>query len=124
MKIFFENNLIKIELPIALYNTDVLHKCFYWYASDFRVAIENSDKEFAVVELAHNNDLTLAEKEEIINRIHRDLIDFKTRDIVTKETANIRDLLIAKAFSPLNEFEQGPNGDLDEVLGGHSPSRQ
>jgi hypothetical protein len=44
------------------------------------------------------------------------LIDFSLRDIVTKETQNIRDLLIAKAFSN-GEFDEEPTGDASDPVG-------
>ncbi len=33
------------------------------------------------------------------------LIDFKTRDIINKETKNIREILLIKAFANNDEFE-------------------
>ena len=49
-------------------------------------------------------------------KLTRDLIDFNLRDIVTKETQNVRDLLIAKAFSH-GEFYEVPVGEVSDPVG-------
>jgi His-Xaa-Ser system protein HxsD len=49
-------------------------------------------------------------------KLERDLIDFNLRDIVTKETQNVRDLLIAKAFSN-GEFDEEPRGEVSDPVG-------
>jgi hypothetical protein len=49
-------------------------------------------------------------------KLERDLVDFNLRDIVTKETQNVRDLLIAKAFSN-GEFDELPPGDVSDPVG-------
>jgi len=41
--------------------------------------------------------------ENIKNKIEQDLFDFKLRHIISTETGNIRDLLIAKAFNPITK---------------------
>ena len=51
-----------------------------------------------------------------LQKLERDLIDFNLRDIVTKETKNIRDLLTAKAFSN-GEFDELPPGELSDPVG-------
>ncbi len=48
-----------------------------------------------------------------LQKLERDLIDFNLRDIITKETQNIRDLLIAKAFSHFNT-EETPPGEYSD----------
>ena len=49
-------------------------------------------------------------------KLTRDLIDFNLRDIVTKETQNVRDLLIAKAFSH-GEFDEVQVGEVSDPVG-------
>ena len=53
----------------------------------------------------------------IKDKIRTDLVDFKTRDIVTKETINIRDLLVAKAFAHSDDFDASPVGDVSDLVG-------
>jgi His-Xaa-Ser system protein HxsD len=39
------------------------------------------------------------------NQLNQNLIDFKTRDVVNRETKNIRDILYIKAFANGEDFE-------------------
>jgi len=120
MEIKNKNNIIFIKLDATIYDVEMLHKCFYWYTEDFIVEITKkrniveiqlSKKESSDIKVSGN------EYEKIINKIKNDIIDFKSRDIVTKETKNIRDLLIAKAFYPLDEGVENPPGDISDPVG-------
>jgi His-Xaa-Ser system protein HxsD len=63
-----------------------------------------------------DNLLPKEQLEELLQKLERDLIDFNLRDIVTKETKNIRDLLTAKAFSN-GEFDELPPGEISDPVG-------
>lgn len=101
-----EKNEIYCVLDSTIYNLDTIYKCFYWYGDSF------------IVEISKNNDninIHLTKKEGCLDeilfnklsvKIKQDLIDFKLRDIVTKETKTIRELIIAKAFSNLSDEEE------------------
>jgi hypothetical protein len=45
------------------------------------------------------------------------MIDFKTRQIIQHETRDIKNILIAKAFSSFEEFDQQPKGEISDPLG-------
>ena len=98
MKAIQKENKLILNIDKGLYSSDVLHKCFYWYGNRFIIDINVlNDKYFEIVltkteSIEENWDLLTA-------KIKRDLVDFKLRDIVTKETQNVRDLIIAKAFA-------------------------
>ena len=51
-----------------------------------------------------------------LQKLERDLIDFQLRDTITKETQNVRDLLVAKAFSN-GEFDEEPPGEVSDPVG-------
>jgi len=59
----------------------------------------------------------LTDIQALISDIRKNLIDFKTRDLVAKETADIKALLIAKAFANEEDFDEFPPGDLNDPLG-------
>jgi His-Xaa-Ser system protein HxsD len=115
MKIRIKKDQIEIKVQLKIYNLNILHKCFYWYSNEFEIDIEvdDQDKEKGIIKLYAKNDGISNDKLKTISQLIRtDLIDFKTRDIITKETKSIRDLLIAKAFSNSDEFDQEPPGDI------------
>lgn len=90
-------NSLKFTVSVKQYNESVLNKCFYWYGKDYNVNITENDTDY-VIELSTVNGEIL-NQDILVHKINRDLNDFRLRDIVASETKNIRELLIAKAFS-------------------------
>lgn len=114
MRIDIHKNKLSVYTEKEIYNEDVLHKCFYWYATNFNVTVSNFSPHLFLIEVEINDqkeDLT-----ELVNKVKRDLIDFKLRDIVTKETKSIRELLIAKAFA-YYEYDENPITEVSDPVG-------
>lgn len=111
-------NEIIVFLDAALYSKDSLFKCLYWYSGDFNVSLSTTnDNHYKITLIPLNKEVLPSQKiEEIYEKLKRDFVDFNLRDIVTKETQNIRDLLIAKAFSH-GEFDELPPGELSDPVG-------
>lgn len=96
---------VRLKLDSELYSEAVVFKCFYWYGKDFEVDIQRvRDSGSLVVSLVARSPLSTEQLGSLQARVRRDLIDFKTRDIVVQETRVIRDLLVAKAFAGAEEF--------------------
>ena len=111
-----EEGRILAYAPFALYSKDVVLKCLYWYGDKFTVSINVVADEAFEIELVPAVPMSLADLQLYQQKLSRDLIDFNLRDIVTKETRNVRDLLIAKAFSH-GEFDEVPVGDVSDPVG-------
>lgn len=100
-----------LDLDVTLYGEDVVFKCFYWYGDNYDVTIARNGDDSLKVSISPKLDQLTQESLRLLeSRIRQDLIDFKTRDIVTKETAIIRQLLVAKAFANNDELESLPPG--------------
>jgi His-Xaa-Ser system protein HxsD len=92
----FENTLA-VQVDRRLYPEDVVFKCFYWYQGGYDVEIElGNESEWEIVLRAKEESI---DWEKVVLKIQGDLVDFKLRDIVTKETLHVRDLIVAKAFA-------------------------
>jgi len=118
MQIVRRKDHVEIKIPLDIYNLDVLYKCFYWYGENFSVDIMTNNDNTATVKLyPKNHKLDSLLFPAIKDKIRTDLVDFKTRDIVTKETINIRDLLVAKAFAHSDDFDASPVGDVSDLVG-------
>ena len=112
MDISWHGQFIQCTVPLNVYSLDVIHKCFYWYGNDFSVDVEVLNSSFAVVKLIPKTKCqTNFSIDQLSEKIRNDLIDSRTRDIVTKETRNIRDLLVAKAFAPVEDLTTGTEDD-------------
>lgn len=112
------DNEIVVYADASLFSKDAVFKCLYWYTNKYhtQVSIDPDNNYKISVKPLNKEALNHSELEYIFQRLQRDLIDFNLRDIVTKETQNIRDLLTAKAFSN-GEFDELPPGDLTDPVG-------
>jgi His-Xaa-Ser system protein HxsD len=115
---YFGENRIDIFLNVSLYSKDAIFKCLYWYTDRFNISISFLDKETYRISLSplSNKQLTEDEAIPILEKLGKDFIDFNLRDIVTKETQTIRELLTAKAFST-GEFDELPPGEVSDPVG-------
>lgn len=113
IKIVDESNL-QITIDGKIYSSDVIHKCFYWYGNKYTVAIDAKGSFFVVdiTELSKKGNI-----KGIISKIKNDFIDFKTREIISIETKNIRELLIVKAFAQDDQYDEAPPGNVNDPIG-------
>ncbi|RYE57212.1 MAG: His-Xaa-Ser system protein HxsD [Sphingobacteriales bacterium] len=91
-----------------------LYKCFYWYGGNFDVVISHPNTQQYQIELSPK--FESPDFNETISKVKRDLIDFKLRNIVTKETQTIRELIVAKAFANYDD-EENPSTELADPVG-------
>jgi His-Xaa-Ser system protein HxsD len=99
LDIKIKNGELLVIVDSDMYNIDVIHKCFYWYSSDFNVDIDKIlNNKFQIKIIPKENQSSNEDLNKIVEKVKKDLIDFKLRDIITKETKTLRELLIAKAF--------------------------
>lgn len=107
------DNELHFSLNEEIYSEDVVYKCFYWYGADFNIDINKTNSIFLI---SITSKLDPINHYELLVKIKQDLIDFKLRDIVTKETKNIRELLIAKAFAHF-ESDDNPLTEISDPVG-------
>jgi His-Xaa-Ser system protein HxsD len=113
-----KDNEIIVFADVSLYSKDSIFKCIYWYGDKFHTNVSFLDSNTYRVSIKpiSSNQLSQHDLENLLLKLQRDLVDFNLRDIVTKETQNVRDLLIAKAFSN-GEFDELPPGDVSDPVG-------
>lgn len=120
MEYYLQNNEISIHLNNKIYSLDAIFKCIYWYGNKWNVIIDEDSTENNYLILIKSKDLDFEfdnKKSEILtSKFLNDINDFQLRDIITKETKNIRDLLVAKAFSN-GEFDEEPPGEFEDFIG-------
>jgi His-Xaa-Ser system protein HxsD len=113
-----ENNRIVVFVSLDFYSKDSITKCLYWYGGRFRVFLSMVNQTICQIELEpkEGGPLNSDEANVVMLKLEQDLLDFNLRDIVTKETKNIRDILTAKAFSN-GEFDEVPPGEISDPVG-------
>ena len=112
----FNENEVIVYLDKNIYSKDSIFKCLYWYGDKYHTSFSTDEHGNFVIKLKTISKLESTNLENLLLKVERDLLDYSLRDIVTKETMNIRDLLIAKAFSN-GEFDESPFGDISDPVG-------
>lgn len=108
------DSTIQLIIDGNMYSESLLHKCFYWYGSEYEVEIQAIDDTYIITLTSLKGPLNF---EMLQSKIKSDLIDFKTREIIFNETKNIRELIIAKAFSQDNESDMQVLGEISDPVG-------
>ena len=106
---------IAVFLDSRVYSKEGILKCLYWYSDKFTTSVNISESHFKI-ELRPNSENLHLNLDLIMEKLCRDLLDYNLRQIVTSETQNVRDLLIAKAFSN-GEFDEKPPGEISDPVG-------
>jgi His-Xaa-Ser system protein HxsD len=116
------NGTIELEINANLFSKESVLKTLYWFGDKFLVDIGQKNNNY-LVSLKPLSSLNLSndDLEHYLQKVQRDLIDFSLRETINKETTNIRELLIAKAFSN-GEYDEPPIGDISDPVGFEIPS--
>lgn len=100
-----QDGLIRFTVDKSIYDDSVIEKVLYWWTADYVVTRENKpDSSLQVVTLQLKNEHNRLAFQDIVEKISNDFIDYKNRQTIARETANIRDLLFAKAFANSDDF--------------------
>ena len=96
---------IVITVDTLIYNDWVIEKVLYWWTADYVITRENKpDSSLQIVTLRLKDGHNCLAFQNIVEKISNDFIDYKNRQTIAQETANIRDLLFAKAFANSDDF--------------------
>src|SRR5665647_1882247 len=100
-----DDTFLNIFIPKKLYSKEAILNFLYWKLHESSVHFSVfSDKEFQVsIELSA---FSIAQIDDLKKTLSNELIDYELREIVQKQTKNVRELIIAKAFA---------NGTLDDL---------
>ena len=117
-KNYIKDGEINVFADASLFSTDVIFKCLYWYGERFHTTVTLIGSHTYSILLKPLGVVGTSETELDIylQKFERDLIDYQLRRMITKETQNVRDLLVAKAFSN-GEFDEEPPGDVSDPVG-------
>lgn len=93
------NNAIILRIDSSLYSETILFKALYWLGEEILFSIKKDLEGFLIVNLTHvTGSFEADDSRKLISQVSRALTDFKVRDIVNRETSDIRKMIIAKAF--------------------------
>lgn len=99
------NGDIVISVDTTIYDNWVIDKVLYWLSVDYIITRKNNiDTNIQVITLSPKEGHKQVDYNVIKEKLSNDFIDFKNRQTIARETANIRDLLFAKAFANSDDF--------------------
>jgi len=115
---FIEHGVINIFIDAQIFSKNALLKCLYWYGDKFHttVALENTSQYVILLEPFSETNVKEEELDFFLQKFERDIIDYQLREIIVQQTGNIRDLLVAKAFSN-GEFDEDPPAEISDPMG-------
>jgi His-Xaa-Ser system protein HxsD len=115
---FAKDGIVTVFADANLFSKDAVFKCLYWYGDKFHTNVSFLDSNTYCITLKFLANTGIKEDEIslYLQKLERDLIDYQLRDTIVKETQNIRDLLVAKAFSN-GEFDEDPIGSVSDPVG-------
>jgi len=116
MNFHANNEQLCLLVDSRQYNEKVIYKCFYWYTNEYSVDIQIDTDPFYKITLRSNKESDSVSWDHIIEKIKKDLIDFKLRDIVNQETQTIRELIVAKAFA-YYDLQETPQTNISDPVG-------
>ncbi len=114
---FVKDGEVTAFADTSLFSKDAILKCLYWFGDKFHTNVSLADNFFQItLKPLANANVKEDELDLYLQKLERDLIDFQLRDTIAKETQNVRDLLVAKAFSN-GEFDEEPQGNISDPVG-------
>ena len=118
-----------IYLDPRIYGKDAILRACYWYTAVayIRISPSSSDDKLAIHIILKQSSPTLGnpqpmKMEELIGEFCNSLLDFELRRQVEVETAPVRQLIIAKAFSESGVLEEEPPGTIADPVERAKPS--
>ena len=118
-KNFVKDGSLTVFFDISIFSKEAVLKALYWYGDKFHCSIETTaDTKFIQVTLKPMVAINMTDDEltQYLQKVERDALDYQLRQIVQAETQNIRDLLVAKAFS-YGEYDEEPRGEITDPIG-------
>ena len=99
-----EQNIV-IEVDTSIYDDWVIEKVLYWWTADYIIGRVNQlSNHIQIITLTIKDPHKCIDLKAVQDKISNDFIDYKNRQTISRETANIRDLLFAKAFANSDDF--------------------
>jgi His-Xaa-Ser system protein HxsD len=100
---------MEILISKEFYNEKALKDCVYWYSNELVINIVDKENNHLVV--VSCEELNDGFKKEFLQKLN----DFNLREAISQRTAEIKNLMIAKAFYP-DLVELGPVGEFRDPI--------
>lgn len=107
--------LLPLQISHDLVSVEAILKTCYWFSRDYVCDVEESGAGYSLVSLKAKS-RAVSSMIEAREEFMAHALDFALRERVTAKTADVRDLLLAKAFSASGVLEDSPHGVFGDSL--------
>lgn len=97
-----DNRKAQFDIDVNVFSKSVIAKVLYWLNKDFVVQTTSHDS-MLLVELESCSDTDWNNQKKTISIMFN---DFQMREVIEKETHDIRNILYVKAFSNIDNFTE------------------
>lgn len=110
-----QDSLSTVRIDHRLVSVEALLKTCYWFSRDFLCDVQEDGAGFSIVHLTPKSgvDEPMPHTRE---RFLADAMDFSLREVIANKTENVRELLLAKAFSESGILEEDPTGIFGDQI--------
>lgn len=91
------------KIDTSIYSADVICKVSYWLSEHFLVSQEKAEQNICFI-IEAKRDYTTKEWESVKEYISQLCLDYQMREVVHRETKDIRTILYLKAFTNIREI--------------------
>jgi His-Xaa-Ser system protein HxsD len=99
----------------SIYSRDVVLRASYWFADRCYVSISHAEPGKLSVTIKAKNSGT--DLDALLGEFQNTLLDCQLRVEISRETAQIRELIVAKAFAEGDLLDDAPKGDWRDPIG-------
>jgi His-Xaa-Ser system protein HxsD len=116
-----------IRLDPRVYSKEALLRACYWHSGTAYIQIPESPDPGIVVHITLKQQAPSLENPKpssisrLVGEFCNSVLDFELRRQIEAETAPIRQLILAKAFSESGVLEDNPPGNIDDPVAAKSP---
>ena len=117
----------RVCLDSSFYSREAVLRACYWYTDVAYIQVPESDpgKLTVSIKLKHQTPSLDNPKptnlEQLVGEFCNSVLDFELRRQIEKETAPVRQLILAKAFSESGVLEDSPPGSVEDPVEKNSP---
>jgi His-Xaa-Ser system protein HxsD len=108
------HNSLRVKVSQAQFGTDALLKACYWVSRECSYRLDDDGVGSTVVTLIPKQ--ASDSFDDIQARFMNQLVDFELRGRIESQTREIRELLLAKAFSEAGLLEDAPQGTFGDAV--------
>lgn len=88
-----------VLVDLNLYSLTAIKKCCYKFTGDCSIQLKMLDQNILKLIFTLSSDSSIDVRNKLISDFHNELLDQDLREIVSKETEPVRNLILAEAFS-------------------------